>query len=64
MIPVEVFNELTAERASAVAQAAASVRAEGLAISASAETVMQRWALGEISSVEMRALVRQLHGLP
>src|SRR5687767_5070986 len=32
MVPVEVFDELTAERSRALAQATASVRAEGLAV--------------------------------
>jgi PHD/YefM family antitoxin component YafN of YafNO toxin-antitoxin module len=63
MIPVEVFEELTAERASSVAQAAASVRAEGLSMSIEAEAIADRWARGEITAQEMRELIRKLHGI-
>ncbi|MFC0528395.1 antitoxin VbhA family protein [Phytohabitans kaempferiae] len=63
MVPVEVFDELTAERARSLAQAAASVRAEGLAIGADVEAITERWARGEISTVQMRELVRQLYGV-
>ncbi|GAA0737517.1 hypothetical protein GCM10010199_59700 [Dactylosporangium roseum] len=58
---VEGFDELTAERNQSVAQAAASVRAEGLTISSDAEAIMERWARGELSTTQMRELVRQLH---
>lgn len=58
---VEVFDELTAERNQSVAQAAASVRAEGLTISSDAEAIMERWARGELRTTQMRELVRQLH---
>lgn len=61
MVSVEVFDELTAERNQSVAQAAASVRAEGLTISSDAEAIMERWARGELSTTEMRELVRQLY---
>jgi PHD/YefM family antitoxin component YafN of YafNO toxin-antitoxin module len=62
MVPVEVFDELTAERSRALAQAAASVRAEGLAVGADVETIMQRWTRGEVSTAEMRKLIRDLYG--
>lgn len=62
MVPVEVFDELTAERARSLTQAAASVRAEGLTASADVETVMERWTRGEISTEQMRNLVRRLYG--
>jgi len=61
MVSVEVFDELTAERNQSVAQAAASMRAEGLAISSDAEAIMERWARGELSTTQMRELVRQLY---
>ncbi|GAA2617220.1 hypothetical protein GCM10010399_55250 [Dactylosporangium fulvum] len=61
MVSVEVFDELTAERNQSLAQAAASVRAEGLAVSSDAEAIMERWARGELSASQMRELVRQLH---
>jgi Antitoxin VbhA len=61
MVSVEVFDELTAERNQSVAQAAASVRAEGLTISSDAEAIMERWARGELSTTQMRELVRKLY---
>ena len=61
MVSVEVFHELTAERNQSVAQAAASVRAEGLTISTDAELIMEQWARGELSTTQMRELVRRLH---
>ncbi|MFC6013774.1 type II toxin-antitoxin system Phd/YefM family antitoxin [Nocardia lasii] len=61
MVPVEVFEELTAERSRSLAQAAASVRAEGGSASPAAEAIMGQWARGEISTVRMRELVRGLH---
>lgn len=64
MVPVEVFDELTAERAQAVVEATASLRAEGLAPSAEVEATTQSWARGEISTPQMRELVRRLHGVP
>lgn len=62
MIPVEVFDELTAERARSLSQAEASVRAEGLTVGADVESVTRRWARGEISTGQMRELVRRLYG--
>lgn len=62
MVPVEVFDELTAERARALTQAAASVRAEGLDVSPEAEAITERWMRGEISTTEMRGSIRRLHG--
>ncbi|MBO0853192.1 MAG: antitoxin VbhA family protein [Nocardia sp.] len=53
---------LTAERSGAYAQAAASVRAEGLEASPAADAVMNRWARGEISTTQMREQVRALYG--
>lgn len=61
MVPVEVFDELTAERARSLTQAAASIRAEGLTVGAEVESITERWARGEISTVQMRELVRQLY---
>lgn len=62
MVPVEVFEELTAERARSAAQAAGSLRAEGLTASAAVEAITERWSRGEISTAEMRDQVRRLHG--
>jgi PHD/YefM family antitoxin component YafN of YafNO toxin-antitoxin module len=62
MIPVEVFDELTAERARSFSQAEASVRAEGLTVGADVEAITERWTRGEISTVRMRELVRELYG--
>ncbi|WBB95529.1 antitoxin VbhA family protein [Solwaraspora sp. WMMA2080] len=55
-------GEMTAERTRSFMQAAASVRAEGLTASAHVETVMERWTGGEISTEQMRNLVRRLYG--
>lgn len=62
MVPVEVFDELTAERARSLTQAVASVQAEGLTVSADVEAITERWARGEISTEQMRGLVRRLYG--
>jgi hypothetical protein len=62
MVPVEVFDELTAERAHAVIEAAASLRAEGLEASPDVTAITDRWARGEISTTQMRELVRRLYG--
>ena len=64
MVPVEVFEELTAERARSLAQAAASIRAEGLVAEAGVEAIAERWARGEIGTAQMRDLVRRLYGVP
>jgi PHD/YefM family antitoxin component YafN of YafNO toxin-antitoxin module len=64
MVPVEVFDELTAERARSLTQAVASVQAEGLAITADVAAITERWVRGEISTVQMRELVRRLYGAP
>ncbi len=62
MVAAEVFEELTAERSRSLAQAAASVRAEGESASGAAEAIMEQWARGEISTTRMRELVRDLYG--
>ncbi|MFG1702988.1 antitoxin VbhA family protein [Nonomuraea sp. M3C6] len=62
MVSVEVFDELTAERAQSLTEAMASVRAEGLTVGTDAEAIMERWARGEISTPNMRELVRRLYG--
>ena len=61
MVPVEVFDELTTERARSLTQAVASLQAEGLAAEADAEAIVERWARGEISTEQMRELVRRLY---
>lgn len=55
------FQELTAERARSLTQAAASVRAEGLTVGIDVEAITERWARGEISTEQMRERVRQLY---
>ena len=61
MVPAEVFDELTAERAQAVMEAAASLRAEGLVADKEVTAITDRWARGEISTTQMRELVRRLY---
>jgi hypothetical protein len=63
MTPVEVDDEVAEERSSALAQAAASLKVEGLTPSADAAAITERWARGEISTAQMRAAVRKLHGI-
>ncbi|GAA5044100.1 antitoxin VbhA family protein [Nocardia callitridis] len=63
VVSVEVFEELTAERAQSARQAAASVRAEGLSPSSGADVILQQWEQGEISTAQMRENMRHLHGL-
>jgi hypothetical protein len=64
VVPVEVFDELISERARSLTQAAGSLRAEGLQASAEVELITERWARGEISSAQMRDLVRRLYDVP
>jgi hypothetical protein len=40
------------------------VRAEGLTVGADVEAITERWTRGEISTVQMRELVRRLYGVP
>lgn len=63
MVPVEVFEELTLERSRSLAQATASVRAEGLSGSTDATAITERWARGEISTTQMREQIRRLHSV-
>jgi hypothetical protein len=63
MVPVEVFDELTADRAHSAAQAVASLRAEGLTAGADVQAITQRWVNGEISTAQMRASIRELYGV-
>jgi hypothetical protein len=64
VVPVEVFDELTAERARAVVEATASIRAEGLVPDAGVEAIVERWARGEFSTSQMRGMVRRLYSVP
>jgi Antitoxin VbhA len=63
MVPVEVYDELIAERSGSMDQAAGSLRAEGLTASPEATVITEQWASGEITTREMRQLVRRLHGI-
>jgi hypothetical protein len=65
LVPVEVFDQLMAERERhhAAADAAASVRAEGLEPSAEVEAITRRWARGEVDTRQMRSEVRRLYGV-
>jgi hypothetical protein len=63
MVPVEVFDELTAERAQAAIEAAASLRAEGLVADSEVAAITHGWARGELSTSQMRELVRRLYGV-
>jgi hypothetical protein len=61
MIPVEVYEELT-QRDSAVAQALASLRAEGLKTTAGFNLIIDEWLHGRIDTDEMERRVKALHG--
>src|SRR5260370_2067101 len=50
MVPVEVFDELTAERGRSLAQAGAALPAARLAVWADVETIVERWARRGIRS--------------
>ncbi len=63
VVPVEVYDELVAVRTQTVTDAAASLRAEGLASSEGADAIAERWARGEISTEQLRLQIRGLHGL-
>jgi hypothetical protein len=62
MVSVAVFDELTSERVRSLSDAAGSLRAEGLAPGADVEAIAAQWAQGEISTAQMRDLVRRLYG--
>jgi hypothetical protein len=64
MVPVALFDELVAERAQSLVQAAGSLRAEGLEPSVAVQEIADRWARGELSTTEMRTAVRRLYGVP
>jgi hypothetical protein len=62
MISVDVYNELTG-RDNAAAQALASLRAEGLAISDRVKIIVDTWVHGEIDTDEMERRVKAVHGI-
>ncbi|RJO79973.1 hypothetical protein D5S18_01595 [Nocardia panacis] len=63
MVPLAVFEELTAERTRALTSATGSLRAEGLEAGPEAEDIFDRWARGEITTAQMRQLIRDRHGV-
>jgi PHD/YefM family antitoxin component YafN of YafNO toxin-antitoxin module len=63
MLPVEVYNEITEERAKSAAQALASLRVEGFVPRVDVQVVTERWIHGEITNEEMREQVRALYGV-
>jgi len=62
-MPVEVYDELTAERHQSARQAAASLRVEGLVPSIDVEVITERWIHGEITTAEMRKQIKELYGV-
>ena len=62
MLPVEVYEELTA-RDNAAAQALASLRAESMAPSPRVQFVIERWVHGEIDTAAMEREIKALHGI-
>jgi hypothetical protein len=63
MLPVEVYNEITEERAKSAAQALASLRVEGFVPRKDVHIITERWIHGEITNEEMRKQVRELYGV-
>lgn len=63
MVPVEVYDELIAERWRVVDDAVGSLRAEGLTTDSEASAITERWARGEITTAQMRQMIRRLHGV-
>jgi PHD/YefM family antitoxin component YafN of YafNO toxin-antitoxin module len=63
MLPVEVYDELMAHRQNAADQVAASLRAEGLTSSSSAQFIIEQWVHGKIDTPEMERQIKQLHGV-
>lgn len=63
VVPVEVYDELTAQRASHASQALASLRVEGGWPSGQAQFVIDRWVHGEIDTAEMERQIKSIHGL-
>ena len=59
MIPADVYTELTT-RDNAAAQAYASLRAEGMAVSHRAKIIIDRWIHGDIETDEMERQVKEL----
>ena len=62
IIPVETFDQLIEARSRALSSARGSLRAKGLSAPSEAEEIMARLATGEISTTQMRRLVRRLAG--
>jgi len=63
MLPVEVYDELMAQRQNAADQVAASLRVEGVAPSSAAQIVIEEWVHGKIDTPEMERRIKQLHGV-
>lgn len=63
MLPVEVYDELTARRRSAAEQSRSSLRVEGFRPSPEVEIIIDRWIHGEITDVEMKQQVHTLYGI-
>lgn len=64
MVPAEVYEELIARRREAAADTNASLRAEGLHVSAAVEAIVDEWVHGRITSAEMEDRIADLYGLP
>lgn len=61
VLPIEVYDELMQRRRSALDQAYASVRAEGLNPPTDIEFIVERWVHGEITADEMERQVEALY---
>lgn len=63
MLPVEVYDELMAQRQNAADQSLASLRVEGYTHNPAVEVVIERWVHGEITDAEMEREVHALYGV-
>jgi PHD/YefM family antitoxin component YafN of YafNO toxin-antitoxin module len=61
MLPVEVYEKLT-ERETAVAEALASLRAEGLTTTPGFNIIIDQWVHGQIDTEEMERRIKAMHG--
>jgi PHD/YefM family antitoxin component YafN of YafNO toxin-antitoxin module len=61
MLPVEVYDELMAQRRNAANQSLASLRLEGYTPNPAVEMIVERWVRGEITDGELERQVQALY---
>lgn len=63
MLPVEIYDELMAQRQEAAEQSLASLRVEGYTPNPRVEMIIEQWVHGEITDAEMERRVHALYGV-